>query len=338
MFAKADQGNFTRAERVLGDVKSAKARRGYFGKARTFVRWVSDNGHEEPAFTNVGRWLQDEDADRDAPVHIPWITIDIDNVDIVEAYNDAVRTVDRLLALGYEEDRIVCSFSGSKGFHVQIDSSQIGLAPFASQRAARIFLRTYTQDVCVDDYFDPSVCTPRSLIRITGSTHEKSGLRKRSFLAGEFLSRGMDGVMSGVRGDYSGFEWPEGGGILPQPRKHLRSVFDKAEGRYRGMRGGGSSRSTTKGQGVMSKIKYGVSEGQEFGPKNFHVGRENATFLMGCMLIEEYPQDHRTARRKLEQWNSLNDPPLPIQRVKAQWRGAKRKMSDKRDTPHVKRR
>lgn len=337
MFSQADQSCFRRAEKVVGDVKSAKAHRGRYGHARTFVRWVSENGHDKPCFTNVGRWRQDDAAEREAPVYLPWIAIDIDNLDLTEAYEDAVRTVERLLALGYDADRIVCSFSGGKGFHVQIDMTQMGLVPFSDQTTARVFLKTYTRNVCLDDYWDPAVCSPRSLIRITGSTHAKTGLRKRSFLASEFIERGIHGVMNGVRAEYRGFDWPRGGKILPGPRKHLRDVHEAAESRYRGRAKRGETRKASgeaKG-GVLNRIRYGIEEGEEFGPKNFHVGRENAAFIIGCKLLAQHPDKQRVAREKLMKWNGLNDPPLPRTRVKAQWRGAQRKMSDKLAIRHA---
>jgi len=337
MFSRADQSRFRRAEKVVGDVKSAKAERGLYGHARTFVRWVSEHGSEEPCFTNVGRWRTNDAAEKKAPVYIPWLVIDIDNIDLAQAYEDALRTVNRLLALGYDAERIVCSFSGGKGFHVQVDSTQMGLVPFARQETARVFLRAYTRDVCLDDYWDPAVCSPRSLIRVTGSTHSRTGYRKRSFLSNEFRRRGLHGVMKGLKSDYRGFRWPEGGDILPGPREHLRDVFEAAERQYRARSKRGMNRKESSGSkgGVLNRIKRGIQEGEEFGPKNFHVGRENAAFIIGCKLLAQHPNNQRVAREKLMKWNGLNDPPLPRTRVKAQWRGARRKMSDKLGIRHA---
>ena len=330
MFTHKKKSEFTRSERVLGDVKGGYAERGKYGIGDRFIRWVAKEGIDQPAFTNVGRWRSDDASSRGGSVHIPWLTIDIDNVDLVEAYEDSIETVNRLEFLGYDLNRIVCSFSGSKGFHIQVDSNQMGLAAFKGPRHARLFSRTWVQDVCTGAYFDPSVCTPRSLVRITGSTHEKSGLHKRSFLAGDFRDRGLDGVMRNVRDDYEPFDWPERGEILPQPRKHLRSLYEKAERNYRGRRSTGTyATSSEKSNGVIDNIRHGIREGEEFGPRNFHVGRENAAFVMGCKLIEEC-EDRQVAHEKLRQWNGLNSPPLRHSRLEAQWRGAKRKMNKAR--------
>lgn len=329
MFVNQDKNEFARAERVIGDVKRGRARRGKYGIARQLISWVAREGVDQPVFTNVGRWRKDEASTQGGPVYVPWITIDIDNVDLVEAYEDALETVNRLMYLGYDPDRVICSFSGGKGFHIQVDSTQLGLAPFKGPEHARLFLRAFTEDVCTGGYFDPSVCTPRSLIRVTGSQHGESGLHKRSFYADEFRSRGLDGVMRNVRSDYNAFDWPGGGRILPQPRKHLREIYKRAERNYRGRRSSGAFSTNAKGEGILDSIKYGVREGQAFGPKDFHVGRENAAFLMGCKLIEEY-ENRRKAHQKLQQWNGLNAPPLRHVRLEAQWRGAKRKMNKAR--------
>ncbi len=327
MFADKDQAKFRRAERVVGDVKNARASRGQYGNVKQFVEWVAQEGLDKPAFTNVGRWTFDEAAKKDVNVFVPWITVDIDNVDLVEAHEDAQQTLRQLEYLGYDLDRVVASFSGGKGFHIQVDSSQLGLAPFMSRRHAKVFLETFCMDVCSDRFWDPAVCSPRSLIRLTGSKHSRTGLHKRSFLGSEFLSKGLNKLMKNVRDDYESFEWPEEGGILRGPRKHLRRLFDTSEKRYRGKTNNGhfQGAASQKSGNILGRIKHGVSEGQEFGPKNFHIGRENAAFIMGCALIESH-DSKRAAKDNLRQWNGLNDPPLPRARLDAQWRGAKRKM------------
>lgn len=329
MFVDKDKSQFNRAERVMGDVKNGRARRGRYGRAHQFMRWAAKEGLDQPAFTNVGRWRRDDASIRGEPVYVPWITIDIDNVDLVQAHEDAVKTIKRLINLGYQEERIIASFSGGKGFHVQVDSTQMGLPPFKGPRHARLFLRAFTKDVCAGSYYDPSVCAPRSLIRVTGSKHSETGLHKRSFFASAFLRKGMNGVMRNVREGYTPFMWPEPGTPLPRPRKHLREIYEHAESNYRGRRSNGAYGGAGEGNGVLSKIKYGVRQGQEFGSRSFHVGRENAAFLMGCKLLEECDRK-KTAYEKLCKWNGLNNPPLPLVRLKAQWRGSKRKMNKKR--------
>lgn len=330
MFTDEPKSDYTRSERVVGNVKEGTVRRGKYGIGRRFIKFVAKQGMGQPAFTNMGRWKSDDASSRGGPVYVPWLTVDIDNVDLVEAHEDALRTIGRLEELGYDLSRVVASFSGNKGFHVQVDSTQMGLPPFMGPRHARLFMRTWIEDVCLDDYFDPSVCTPRSLLRLTGSVHEKSELRKISFFAPEFRRRGIDGIMQEHEGEYRGFTWLEGGDVLPGPRKHLRRVYKRAENNYRGRRSNGAIKPhSQQSAGVLSNIKYGVREGEEFGPRNFHVGRENAAFVIGCKLLEEYEQE-RVAREKLQQWNGLNSPPLQRTRLEAQWRGAKRKMNKSR--------
>lgn len=332
MFAQeADPDNYLRAERVIGDVKESYAIRGRYCLASTFCSWVAERGLDEPAFTNIGRWRVDEAADKDAVVYVPWLTVDIDDPDLVEAYDKATTVTENILAWDYDPKRVICSFSGSKGFHIQVDATQMRLLPFKSNRYARCFLSTFNRDVCGGSYWDSAVTSPRSLIRVTGSTHAKTGLRKRSFHADEFLSRGLHGVMAGAREEYSGFDWPDGGKCLRGPRKHLRKLFEEAESKYRAKQ---TSKGGTSGETVMDRIRYGVQQGEEFGDKNFHVGRENAAFLMGCALIENLGATQE-ALEKLKQWNGLNEPPLPLTRVRAQWRGAKRKMSNNRRGRYV---
>lgn len=327
MFVDQDPSNFNEAERVIGNVKNGGAYRGNYTHAKAFENWVAQNGMDRPAFTNIGRWRSSQGESRDGPVYIRWLTVDIDDSDLVDAYDKARLVTEAAISVGLDPERIVCSFSGAKGFHIQVDATQIGLKPLQSEEAARIFLETWTKSLCEQRFWDQAVCSPRCLIRLTGSTHQESGLRKRSFLAPEFLERGLDGVMKGVRSEYKGFDLPERGDPTPGIDDYLEQLYKDADAAFRRMR----RRTNTKRSdgrdknGIMSIIRNGVSQGQHFGPRSFHVGRENATFIMGCWLIET-EKSNRLARKKLFQWNALNDPPLPTGRVKAQWRGAKRKM------------
>jgi len=326
MFVKEDPKQFIRSERVIGDVSSGGVYRGQYAYGKTLTKNIAKQGHEQPVFTNVGRWRTVEQAEKRAAVYVPWLTIDIDNVDIVEAHEDAANTVQYLLDLGYDPERIVASFSGSKGFHIQVDSSQMGMLPFKDSDAARAFIVAWTKSVCDRPFWDSAVASPRSLIRVTGSTHEKSGIKKHSFLAHDFLRLGMNGVMKNVRGEYEGFDWPSAGVQLEDPHVHFLTVGDQAVQNYRQQRKG---QSQSRSAGVLSNIRYGVSQGEVFGDKYFHVGRENAAFVAACALIDRCGT-MATAKHKLRQWNGLNDPPLPRQRLMAQWRGAKRKLKQNR--------
>lgn len=319
LFEYGDPADFVMGEQVMGSID--KYGRGRYGNAQQYVNWVAEEGVDKEAFTSVGRWKIGDEGSNDAPVFVPWITFDIDGPDLLEARETAREVLIQLHERGYDLLRCFVSFSGFKGFHVQVATGQLGSPIFSSTQAAFQTLKAFMEDVHDDKFIDTATASPRQLIRLTGSVHAETGLYKRSWVGTRFLDMGVEETFEDLQShEPFHFEDPTRGDVEDEARQHFIKTARVAEKRLK------QKKSSQGNVGkVMKAILGGVSEGQQFGDKYFHVGRENAAFIAGCWFLDK--EDRVSdAEKRLEEWNRQNDPPLPHQNLMAQWRGAKRKI------------
>lgn len=322
MFADKDPNDFFVSERVLGDLSNGE-NRGKYGNGDKFTRWISTNGVEQPAFTNVGRWKLKQEGSYNVPVFIPWWTVDLDGDDMVDVHEDAQQLLEVLDVLGYDLRRTFVSFSGRKGFHVQVSSWQFGGPVFQSSTAAKNCLKAWSEDVCDGVKWDPSVTSPQALLRVAGSRHESTGAVKRPWYASNFIHMSLERVFCNPR-EYKNVDFYDSDrSIVKGAREHLVNIVPKAKHYLKKER---KEEGKEDGDGIIGRIKPGLIEGQEFGEKHFHVGRENGAYILACWFLERYST--KFAWEKLKHWNQRNDPPLPRRRLQVQFRGAKRTIYD----------
>jgi len=326
MFYQDRWQKYIHAERVAGD-PSGGITRGEYGNVCKYLDFIAEKGLTKPAFTNVGRWHRGQEAERDAPVFLPWIYIDIDcERDIVAAANQADEVIQNLYYYGYDPERIFVSYSGRKGFHVQISTLQAGRPIFVNSIAANVFVKTFTEDVASGLDWDPAVTNPKCLIRATGSKHEDTGFYKRTWLAEDFKQMNIHARFKNLD-QHRPFRFNRSDEIWAEPRKHFAEISERTKIRLDKMErhepGDGGEH---EGRGIIDRLRSGVEESEEWGDKHFHIGRENAAYVMGCWYLERYSE--RLALKRLRGWNRRNDPPLPLNRLKAQFRGAKRTIYD----------
>jgi hypothetical protein len=327
MFIPESSQEYIMAERVTGSVKDGSAVRGRFSKADKFCKWISKNGFDRPVFTNIGRWKPGEEAENKSPVYVPWITVDIDvDGNVFEAKDQARYLTETLMVEGYDLSRVLVSFSGRKGFHIQIASGQVGDPVFKSSICAQNFLKTFTANVGGDIDADPAVCSPHSLIRVSGSKHADTGFYKTTWTGEEFLKLAVQDVYRCAEDPDCNqpFEDP-GGSVVRAAREHFGKVYKEAEQRQE--EASKEDDGTNKNHGVIDRIRGGVRESEIWGDKYFHVGRENACYVMGCWWLERYSE--RRALARLKEWNGRNSPPLPERRVESQFEGAKRTINNR---------
>ena len=79
-----------------------------------------------------------------------------------------------------------------------------------SRRCARDEMMTRVgQALCYGLTRDVSVESPLSLVRVTGSTHAETGLKKVTFDANQFRKMTLEQVFATVDSYYSGFQFPD---------------------------------------------------------------------------------------------------------------------------------
>jgi hypothetical protein len=122
----------------------------------------------------------------------PLLTFDIDrkdaagNADVSRALDDAIRLYIVLLESGIPPEHILLSFSGNKGFHLQLPSMLVGAKPSRSfATAAGSFCRQLASEAGV--VIDASLYNPLQPLRAPNSRNEKSGLFKIALTPHEFL-------------------------------------------------------------------------------------------------------------------------------------------------------
>lgn len=317
----------------------SRAKRGRYRNVDLWSEKMAQDPVDAPAFTNVGRWSQSRKpkaGDYDQPVFVPWIFFDIDRKEAInEAFWLAQDIIETLESLYYDIEQCVVSFSGSKGLHVQVPSTQIKAPVFTNTPSAYCFLKHFIKDVA-DTEIDTSVASPQSLIRRIGSKHDETGIYKTAMWGDTFrdmaLSEYMDSVVRvSNAGEYTPFMYRTYRSVDPIPEKRIDHIYrvcelvDEEVNANEAHPTRGSSSQNGQSMGIIDAIRGGIQEGEQFGDKYFHVGRENASFIMGCWLLDRYPR-HK-AWEQLKKWNENNNPPVKPKRLKTQFRGAKRKLN-----------
>jgi len=325
MFVDADPDDFYLGERVVGELGNG-ARRGNFGNAQQFVEWVSQNGIDQPAYTTIGRWRYGEQAAYTRPTYIPWFTLDLDGSNPASVHGDVNTVLSVLDVEGYDIRRVMVSYSGKKGFHIQIPAGQYGDIIFEHADAATAFMEVLYNDLCDGVDFDKAVCSPQALIKVAGSQHPETGNFKRTWYGDNFQNLPLKCIFSNINSPRKRKFADPGGKPVQGARDHLSRLLSDVREKLSSMQTFDDSEH--KNGGVIATIKPGLLEGQEFGNKPFHVGRENAAYILGCWYLERYSEARSWAL--LRHWNKRNEPRLPETRLRTQFRGAKRTIYDQR--------
>ena len=314
IFHYGDPADFTRGERAIYDVQEDRWTRGRWTIQQKFAEFAAREGMHKASFTTIGRYRRGEEGDENAPVFVPWLTIDLDRDLLIQGYEDAQTVLAALEEAGIDMARVFCSFSGSKGFHIQVAMSQFGSPVFADALAAREVLMAYVSDLLgwYGVAHDPAVYTPHSLIRLTGSVHEKTGLRKRTWPATEFMRMAPQTVFAQIDGPFEAFAWadPMMGEVEQEAREGFVGVASSVREQVQQKRLDAQKRRYRKKSGrgpVIERIMKGVAESEAW--HDYHVGRSKAAFILACWLLER-GHGREWAEDALFRWNKLNDPPL----------------------------
>ena len=161
--------------------------RAVFGSAYAFNHELAEH---EAANARSGK--QGSLAGYAGTVHSPLLTFDIDRnaaaggTDVPRALEDAIRLFVVLLEHGIAPEHILLSFSGNKGFHIQVPSMLVGAIPSPSfARTAGKLCEMLAAESGIE--IDRSLYRPLQPLRMHNSRNEKSGLFKIALTTEEFL-------------------------------------------------------------------------------------------------------------------------------------------------------
>ena len=316
-----------RIQFIYGELVKGRYRNMDFDVIGDKIAEINAKGYAGEAFATIGRWRKNEGGDPEKPVFMPYIYIDIDRVDIVEAYRDTVQALKEMTYMNYDMNRVYVSLSGSKGFHVAIAVSQLGCPIFRDSHAARLFTRYYCREIISSS--DPAVFSPRTIIRITGSRHLKTRRYKTTWNVKRFMGFDEAEILGNPYDNPTSVEFSDPtigektvGGIhnLYESANLTRRALTKKHYAKEGV-------SVTIGPCIES-LSGGVKEHDCWHID--HAGRNRAAFILACWLLEsgrrqkaftdryvdvKIENDYGTSHAALEilkHWNDTNAPPFSL--------------------------
>lgn len=336
-----DPAIFRYGEIVTGELGKG-GRRGNYGMADNWINTVANEGLDRPAFTTIGRWRRGEEGKAVSNVYIPFFTIDIDRIYVYDAWEDAQSLCKTLESEGFDPERIYVSFSGGRGFHIQISSDQIANPIFRDADAARIVCEDFSAYLSEGITVDPSVNSPLSLIRVSGSRHEDTGLFKATFTMAEFMTLPYEEVMETTRTGRP-FTFPKAyaGEAAPEAFTTFDELQAASEERYDRMRIAARKTGFTGPTRTVKALLNGVKEGEPW--HDYHSGRNKAGFILACFLLaDRNTGDHQIDQvRKesgpyaaLHQWNERNNPPMNDRELWSAYGSAHRRVLGTRPNPN----
>lgn len=301
-------------------------KRGRFNRTDKWREFVLENGHEKEAYSSLGAWRHDDMGRDGRPVFVPWIVVDIDRSVLYEALMDAETLVRAFKGMGISTDKMFVAFTGGRGFHIEISTAQFGCPIFADAEAARETIKQFVMNVS-DDYgieVDSTVFSPHNLIRLAGSTHRKTGRKKRVFLSQRVLDQTPDQnfkMFFEAESDQYDNAWASA--VEEEAREYFVDSAHEAqriltEAQINKRRG--AQIGTT-----MKRILNGVAESEIWHER--HVGRNKASYILACWIMESDSKKEQVANalgissdmtdeELLLNWNKRNSPPLPYNEIR----------------------
>ena len=135
-----------------------------YKKGEAYVSAFKYNEEHKKQFDKLGSVAGITDVTTDI------IYFDLDNEDIEVSRKDTIEVVKRLDNYGISSDQMKIFFSGSKGFHIAIHTTE----SFTPEEAKSLAIKV-AGDLAS---FDSSIYNANRIIRIEGSLHTKTNLRK----------------------------------------------------------------------------------------------------------------------------------------------------------------
>ena len=247
---------------------------------------------------------------RSDPVLVPWVTLEVNEGDLVERFERTGRLLKTLEEHGARLDEGHVTFSGNKSFHVRIPIGQFGSVVFESADKARQVISEWA-DLYIAQSLDRELFDPFHLVRTPGSRHEESGRYANTYTASEFREIGLETVVQHSK-EHRPHRFENPTHVAPSGLADtLRKAGERAEKEIiPGPDEITLQDDTTQGGSVLERIKGGVSKGQSFSGANgsFHQGRNKATFIYACLMLDRH--DTNTAKRKTERYAQRHNPPL----------------------------
>lgn len=242
--------------------------------------------------------------------------IDIDG-DLTEEGFEKARTDTRMATaflsnmLAVPEKCIEIYFSGSKGFHLQIQPHFLGVNPEKRLNEMYRYIAGLVQEYTINKMIDTKIYDRRRLWRLPNTINGKTGLYKIPILAEELLTMERDEILRLAKAQRrTVFPIPEN---LAEVRRRWRLVCQKMQETLQAEEDARRARKEKRlNTGEIKEILPCVAELLEEGCDKG--GRNNMSVAMASSLLQAgYSADEVTDI--LLGWNTKNRPPLPEREV-----------------------
>lgn len=305
------------------------------GDVLALMKSVAERGSPEALFRTVGLWRDRRDVrEIDAPVYLPWIVLDIDVPGhIPDAHESTLAILSDLEDAGFDFKCLFVSFSGAKGFHIAIATSQIGSPVFRDSDNARQCLVRFIKRI-TDHKFDAATLSPLQMLRLTGSCHRKTGLYKRTWIATRFREMRLHEILD-QSDKFQPWQYPDP--TIGEVEEDVQYAFEEAA-REQAQYAWDMIKQMNNNKGKkldydlpgsgLKEIFKGIEEHQDWGNKS---GRDWAAFTLACYCFAhtkqhelvrrtlkihgEFDDTFESVRETLTEWNLLNTPPLTTKEI-----------------------
>lgn len=310
VFYYGDAKDFRYTEIVSGRFDDYSTR-GNKGVGEAWERQWAKQGLDKPSFVRTGRWRAKEVGDANAPVYMPWLIFDLDRQNLLDAFEEARRVLANIEEQFSLHDVFV-AFSGRRGVHILFPTGKIGNPVFANSDSARYAINYMVERLAEDVQVDPAPTSPLTLIRVIGSTHEKTGHKKRAWTAHEFMETAPTALLDNLK-EHRPIIIPDPRLVAPEGDTALidaAAIYAEDEMRreFRSRR-----KTNSGGKGIIARIEKGVAESEQFSPG--HQGRSKATFLYARYLTNNLRLPYEEALARMLLVNQRHKPPMKERRV-----------------------
>jgi hypothetical protein len=260
---------------------------------------------------------------RAQPNYLHYIVLDIDN-ELVESHETAKRTLRTLGSFGCDLDKLVCAFTGNRGFHIHIPAGMLGNPVFNSERTPRSMLSALSMGV-LDESFDAGLFSPFHMYRLSGSQHEGTGRYKIPFRGSEFLETRLEQIVDSSAA-FRPIEVDNPSDVAVVPDLVTATRIAMADWKIK-------PKKEIKGFGfgnVIEVIERGIEEGEQWDLERGHVGRNKAMYVYACYCLKESDVNLTTSFAQMVAINERFSPPLSQKEMSNCLRSAMRTITKSR--------
>lgn len=307
----------------IGGKKDGVFRRNIFTTTKEIKKYIQDF-NEEDVYATVYKY---DDKNQDTANVIAPLYIDLDVNDIEENFDKlkrdlalVLRQIKTLLKITDKELEIF--FSGSKGFHIMVDSKVLGLTPSTDlndlYKLIAIKLKTYTILKCVDT----RIYDKKRLFRIPNTINSKTGLYKVPITYEKLKDMTYDDMK-----EYASSKKPNMPKIYKINHKAHEAFFEtieKIKEEEKRTINHKAAREIMERRELLPCVKYILQNGALKG------GRNNLTMALASSLFQ-VGKTYEECLDIVVAWNDKkNEPPLPQREIQTTVNSAFRNVQDGR--------